>query len=161
MYTESLELYTNGRILDLGLDGLVDIVYSPPNHALQTSQGGGFSLLGGGRRDLSLTEHRYLPAGVKKPNPEVLKDILKETGANVSTALYVGDSLLKDIAMARDVGVLDVLASYGGVQHKSEYNVLREVSHWSDADVEKERSQIQLHPSVSIDRFQDILEYFQ
>jgi FMN phosphatase YigB (HAD superfamily) len=33
-YTESMAFYSNYRIRKLGLDGLLDSLYSPPDHAL-------------------------------------------------------------------------------------------------------------------------------
>ncbi|RWY66198.1 HAD family hydrolase [Rhizobium sp. WSM1325] len=162
IYTESLEIYTNGRIIDLDLDGIIDVVYSPPNHDLQAQQNEQISLLGEGRRSLKATKHRYLPAGVTKPNPEVLRDIIAEIGANPATTMYVGDSPMKDVAMAQEVGVLDVLARYGQAQHRPEYEILRMVSHWPDVDVEKERHNLQrpVEASVIIDSFEEVVRYF-
>jgi hypothetical protein len=47
------------------------------------------------------------------------------------------------VAMAQEVGVVDVLAEYGASQHKTEYELLRAVSHWADRDVEREREIIE------------------
>lgn len=46
---------------------------------------------------------------------------------------------MKDVAMAQKVGVVDVHAAYGVVQHRPEYDLLRRVSHWTADDVECER----------------------
>lgn len=51
---------------------------------------------------------------------------------------YLGDSLMKDIAMAQGAGVLDVHAAYGQAQNRPEYDLLRRVTHWTDADVARE-----------------------
>jgi len=51
----------------------------------------------------------------------------------------VGDSLFKDVAMARDAGIFDVHAKFGESQRLPEYDLLRKVSHWTDQDVERER----------------------
>lgn len=48
------------------------------------------------------------------------------------------DSLFKDVAMARDVGVYDVHAQYGESQRKPEYRLLQRISHWTEADVKRE-----------------------
>ena len=66
---------------------------------------------------------------------------------------------MKDVAMAQDAHVLDVFAEYGGVQHREEYELLRLVSHWTDADVQRERqiSAREVVPSYSIVRFNDVL----
>ena len=57
--------------------------------------------------------------------------------------MYLGDSLFKDIAMANDAGVTSVLAKYGVAQHREEYQLLREVTHWTDADVQREKEVVQ------------------
>jgi hypothetical protein len=54
----------------------------------------------------------------------------------------VGDSPTKDVAMAQDVGISDVYARYGRAQHTEAYDLLREVTHWSDADVEREKRSV-------------------
>lgn len=43
--------------------------------------------------------------------------------------------------MAQQVGVIDVWAEYGRVQHMEEYEQLRRVSHWPDDMIAKERSE--------------------
>jgi len=57
----------------------------------------------------------------------------------VETSTYVGDSLYKDVAMAKDAGVFGVWAEYGEARGQPGYDFLREVSHWTPEDVEKDR----------------------
>ena len=83
-----------------------------------------------------------------KPNPEVLLDIIREIGRVPSECVYLGDSKMKDVAMAQDAGVTDVLAGYGAVQHQEEYNLLREVSHWPDVDVKREFGTDSVRPKL-------------
>ena len=42
--------------------------------------------------------------------------------------------------MANDAGVVGVLAEYGKAQHREVYDLLRRVTHWSPAQVERERA---------------------
>jgi hypothetical protein len=77
--------------------------------------------------------------GSKKPDATVLKAILADLNVPEEECIYVGDSLFKDVAMAQDAGVEDVWARYGQAQSRPEYDLLREVTHWSDADVQRER----------------------
>ncbi|PDT13879.1 hypothetical protein CO670_25965 [Rhizobium sp. J15] len=70
----------------------------------------------------------------------MLLDIIKTVGATIDRCAYVGDSLFKDVAMARDVGVFDIHAKYGESQRRPEYDLLRQVSHWTEADVQREKS---------------------
>lgn len=159
IYTESLAFYTHNRIQRLGLDSLVDFIYSPADHDIPAgvthySQ----------REDDILThaKHLHIPAGIIKPDPAVLIDIVKEIAREPGECIYLGDSLMKDVAMAQDAGVMDVFAEYGGAQHKEEYELLRRVSHWTDADVqrEKETSKRTVKPSYVISSFSEIRQFF-
>ena len=161
LYTESLAYYTNFRVKRLGLDPLIDYVYSPPDHELPDFFLPKASLnAGNGDAVLAFAEHRNLPPGVVKPDPEVLLDIVKDVGREPTECIYLGDSLMKDIAMAQAALVTDVFAAYGGVQHKEEYELLRKVSHWTDDDVEREKqvSRMAVSPNRSIECFAEIAE---
>jgi FMN phosphatase YigB (HAD superfamily) len=159
IYTESLAFYTHDRIRRLGLDSLVDFIYSPADHDIPASVTH-YSQRDDG--DLTHAKHLHIPAGVIKPDPAVLIDIVREIGRPPSECIYLGDSLMKDVAMAQDAGVTDVFAEYGGVQHKEEYELLRRVSHWTDADVqrEKETSKRTVKPSYLISGFSEIRQFF-
>jgi len=113
-YTESMGFYSAYRLKRFGLDGVIDVLFSPEDHEMPT----GISLEKLRRHpdefyQLQVTEIRHTPPGELKPNPRVLLDILREIGAKPERCAYIGDSLFKDVAMARDVGVLDVHAQYG------------------------------------------------
>jgi phosphoglycolate phosphatase len=126
IYTESQSFYSFYRLKRLGLDGVVDRIYTPPDHDLPDS-----FLENGGRhysRDyyqLRYAEHRHTPRGELKPNPDLLQ--------------HIGDSRHKDIAMAKDAGVDYAWASYGEAQDTNAYEMLKLVTHWSDEDVEREK----------------------
>lgn len=141
-YTESGAFWTEWRIRNTGLDGVIDVLYSSEDHDL--AAGVDTSDLRTGHYDnsdygLQKTRHSRIPVGVLKPNAAILKSILEENKAAPDEAVYIGDSLMKDIIMAQDAGVLDAHAEYGVVQNKGEYNLLRQVTHWTDEDVERER----------------------
>ena len=55
-------------------------------------------------------------------------------------ALYVGDSLMKDIVMAQRAGVANAHAKYGEVLRLKEYALLQRVSHWPGRDVTREQT---------------------
>jgi hypothetical protein len=93
-----------------------------------------------GYYELDKTVCVTLAEGEKKPDPEILLDILRETNADARACIYVGDSLMKDVAMAQDAGITDVWAKYGTAQHREEYELLRRVTHWSKEDVEREKA---------------------
>jgi FMN phosphatase YigB (HAD superfamily) len=165
-YTESLAYYTIDRMRRLGLDGVIDFLYSPPDHDFP--EGVSPEMLRTRSPDhyrLERTIHRHTPRGALKPNVAVLGAILDNVGADRERTAYVGDSLMKDIAMAQRVGVIDVFAKYGVVVDQREYDLLRRVSHWSDRDIERERriaAGEAVEPTYTLERsFSEILEHFR
>ncbi|MFZ1411096.1 MAG: HAD family hydrolase [Micropruina sp.] len=142
-YTESLAYWTTWRIKHTGLDGVIDVLYSAPDHDLP--RGKRFEEMRSqpdASYDLNKTEHRHVPRGVLKPNAEVLLAILNSVGREPHEAVYIGDSLMKDIAMAQVAQVTDVHARYGEAQQHAGYDLLRRVTHWTDEDVERERAHV-------------------
>jgi len=165
-YTDSRAFYAGYRARKLGLDGLLDYLYSPPDHDLPG--GTNIEAIRSQPREayeFQKTVHRLLPEGEVKPNAKVLADILAGVGADPEQAIYVGDSLVKDIAMAQEAGVTDVFARYGVMQHREEYELLRRVSHWTDADIERERrtrSLQNIHASHTMtEAFGGLLDLFE
>lgn len=138
-YTESMEFYSAYRLKRFGLDGVIDLVFSPQDHVIPA----GVSLEKMRRQPdefygLQVTETRHTPPGELKPNARVLIDIITSVGASIDTCAYIGDSLFKDVAMARDVRVFDLHAKYGESQRRPEYELLKRVSHWTEKDVLRE-----------------------
>jgi len=163
-YTESLAYWTERRIQELQLDGLIDVLYSAPDH----DKPAGLDLAkkrkrANGEYGLRDTEHRHVPLGTLKPDPHVLTTILADRDQPASETVYVGDSLMKDVSMAQEVGVLDVFARYGQPKEGPEYELLRRVTWWSDADVARERAMWQgptVTPTYTIDNFSELLDLF-
>lgn len=137
-FTESKAFYTNYRFRKLGLDGLIDYLYSPEDHVIpeDTLESRFYTPES---YSFKKTIHRYTPEGEEKPNPEILLQIVSELGASVDEVVYVGDNILKDVFMAQQAGVTDVHALYGASQHKREYELLKKVTHWTPEMVERER----------------------
>lgn len=139
-YTESLAFVSASRIRRLELDGVIDAMYSPPDHdfpegvtrqQLRLQDPENYTLLH--------TQMFETPAGHRKPETVVLDSILDRLGVAREEAVYVGDSVMKDVQMARAMGVTDAWAEYGKVLSHPGYDLLRRVSHWTDEDVERER----------------------
>ena len=164
-YTESIAYWTEWRIKHTRLDGVIDVLYSAPDHDLPNGMTVG-SIRQRPPEDYGLkhTVHRHVGRGVVKPNEKVLRQILDECDRSVEAAVYVGDSKMKDIAMAQSAGVLDVHAKYGEVQERPEYGLLRRVSHWPDVAVEREESLItsdEVQPTLTLNaQFAEILPLF-
>lgn len=137
-FTESKAFYTNYRFRKLGLDGLVDYLYSPKDHSVPDGTLGA-RFYAPESYSFKYTVHRYTPENEVKPNPDILLQIIADLGASIEEVVYVGDNILKDIFMAQQAGVTDVHALYGASQHKREYELLRKVTHWTPEMVERER----------------------
>ena len=114
--------------------------------------------------ELKFTKHSPTPKGSLKPDAAVLQAIIDKVGGAPEECVYIGDSLVKDVPMAQEVGVTDVWAKYGEAQHKPEYALLKEVTHWPAAVVERER-QLKAHhanPSITLHHgFSELLTFFR
>lgn len=163
-YTESLAFYSNYRIRKLGLDGVIDILYSPPDHNLpENLTPEQIRQYPPGHYKFKFTKHKFTPKGKLKPNSEILESIIKDIGIPRARAIYIGDSLMKDIAMAQEAGVSDIWAKYGTVSHRPEYELLRKVTHWTQKQVEKEKqlSEKDIKPTYTLKKsFKELLNYF-
>lgn len=139
-YTESIAFWSEWRVRHTRLDGIIDALYSAPDHDLPAGLTiDDLRMLPPSDYGLKETRHKHIPRGVLKPSTLVLQSILDEQGFRPEEAVYVGDSLMKDITMAQRAGILDVYAKYGESQNRAGYDLLRRVSHWSDEDVARER----------------------
>lgn len=165
-YTESQSYWTRYRLKKTDLDLRVDFLYSAPDHDVPA----GVSLeqvrtMPSDYYELRLTQHRHTPRGVLKPSPEILRQILLEMKASPESAVYIGDSKMKDIAMAKQAGVFDVLIHHE--RHDGNYDLLRDVTHWTKADVEREKSMqaglagLDLQPRLEVQTFAELLEKFE
>jgi phosphoglycolate phosphatase-like HAD superfamily hydrolase len=162
-FTESKAFYTNYRFRKLGLDGLVEYLYSPQDHSMPDGTASA-RYYDADSYNFKRTIHRFTPEGEVKPNPGILLDIVADLGASVDEVVYVGDNILKDVFMAQQAGVTDVHAAYGASQHKPEYELLRKVTHWTPEMVERERRALRpggLIPTFVLDKeFRQILPIF-
>jgi phosphoglycolate phosphatase-like HAD superfamily hydrolase len=162
-YTESQAFYTNYRFRKLGLDGLIDYLYSPPDHAMPDDIES-TRLYAPETYKFQHTVHHVTPEGELKPNPDLLVDIITDLGVSKDEVVYVGDNILKDVHMAQQAGVTDAQALYGASQHKPEYELLRKVTHWTPEMVERERSALKpngLKPThILRNNFAEVLPLF-
>ena len=166
-YTESLAYYTGYRVRKLGLDGVLDYLYSPADHDLPSGLTPDvIRKYPAMTYEMNHTVHRSTPPGELKPNPDVLKAILSDVRGDPTAAVYVGDSLMKDVAMAQEAGVRDVYAKYGHNRDGPAYELLRAVTHWPDKDVQDEKDVLtapQITPThvleESIGELIDLFEY--
>lgn len=81
---------------------------------------------------------RVLSADDRKPNPKALLDICDDFRVLPSQVVYVGDSLTRDVYMARQAGVVSAWAKYGTEYDRSLWKYLTKVTHWTESDVQSE-----------------------
>ncbi|HEY6329917.1 MAG TPA: HAD family hydrolase [Blastocatellia bacterium] len=139
-HTDAMMFYAAYRVKQLGIERLFDGLVAPRDHGIPE----GVSL-----EDVRSSDdpERYVSAvpvadelnsATVKPDPIILRKILNDFGVSPEEAVYVGDSLHKDIHMAQSCGVYDVFARYGRNYNPQYYRQLVEITHWTDEDVERE-----------------------
>lgn len=78
---------------------------------------------------------RFLAQHERKPNPQVVRDIGESVGVPASSTVYVGDSIPRDIGMAKSAGAYAAWAKYGTQYSAEDWQSLVRVTHWTAADV--------------------------
>lgn len=91
---------------------------------------------------------RVIPRSERKPNPELLRDICSREGVRVQDTFYVGDSLTRDVSMAKTAGVTAIWAKYGTRYDARLWDSLVRVTHWTAADVAREANLSESHQSI-------------
>lgn len=164
-YTESLEFWTRWRIITNKLDGVLDEYYSSPDHDAPIGlEPSAIRHVSGDAYALTHTQHRHVAAGILKPAPAVLEQIMADHAVSPEETVYVGDTLMKDVEMAQRVGALDVWAEYGVNHRDPRYELLQRVSHWTDEMVQKEQDErpgVQPEPRYTLrESFAELLGIF-
>jgi FMN phosphatase YigB (HAD superfamily) len=107
----------------------------------------------------------FLRPDQRKPNPAILLTICQVYGVSPSNVLYVGDSISRDIGMAKEAGTRSAFAEYGLSYDKVHWSQLVRVTHWSEEDVRRNEETRKLYSGVKADvvlneAFGQILEHF-
>ena len=102
---------------------------------------------------------------IKKPDKDLLMKICKYEDFALSDVVYVGDSLTKDVYMAKMAGVTSVWANYDK-QENDYYQKLVDITSWTDQDFAREQKLKQrweansLSPDYTISQFDELLSLF-
>lgn len=108
--------------------------------------------------------HR-VPPEERKPNPRLLIDICTHEQVALAETWYVGDSLTRDISMAKAAGVKAIWAKYGLEYDKALWETLVRVTHWTEEDVCREsllnEKYAQVQPDYEIESFAAIKAIMQ
>ena len=150
-YTESAEENGFYRLRKLGIADLFHHVYVSDSQFERPD-------------DLPSSEKTQIVHG-KKPNPELLKQICVQESVAVSEAVYIGDSLTKDIYMAKVAGVGSVLCKYPPNSKGTNdfYPKLVAISHWTEKDFQREKEVKQIcqnnniRPDYVVDSFEQLI----
>jgi FMN phosphatase YigB (HAD superfamily) len=156
-YTDARLHNASYRVAMLGLVPLLARLYAPAHTVEPVRLGASPQYV----QDIPADFIRMLPAEDRKPNPRALLDIVGDFGIPPNEALYVGDSLVRDVYMARRAGVHAAWARYGTQYDRSLWDALVSVSHWTPEDVRREselRAEASdVEPDVELHRFADLL----
>ena len=126
-FTDSGEMNGFYRLLMLGISHLFNKVYvTNYEYAIP---------------DYIVKDHRVHEVPEGKPNPELLERIIKEEGIAKEEVLYMGDSLTKDIYMAKKAGVKCVQCKYPDFPDMADYSKkLFRISSWTDDVFAREKA---------------------
>ncbi len=124
-YTESAEENGYYRLSRLGIAELFSAVYVSDSPYKRPAH-------------LPSSDRTRVVSG-KKPNPELLRHILEVEGVAPEEAVYLGDSLTKDVYMAKKAGICAVQCQVAKIPDAKElYEKLVRISHWTREDFRRE-----------------------
>lgn len=134
-HTESKLYAVVDRLTRLGLTGYFQQIYcrERPSSKHPTPETGRTWLDRFPMQKVVELSHRQ-----RKPDPNVLLEICRVQKVSPAETAYVGDSVARDILMAKTAGVLAIWAKYGTIRPEDQYQHLVRISHWTSEDVERE-----------------------
>lgn len=160
-HSDSMMSYVSRRLRQLDVDELLTAVCAPRDHGIPATLDPTSVRRVPEAAVESRTLHLEFSPDIRKPDPATLDPVFKELGVARAEALYVGDSLSRDILLARRAHIVDVWAQYGARRDDPLYRELLETTYWTEAEVaEEERLRRELGdtaPSNAISSFEEIL----
>lgn len=105
----------------------------------------------------------------RKPNPQLIKEVCESENVTINETIYLGDSMTKDIYMAKMAGVTSVLCQYPYDEKVQEdlYSKLVAISHWTDSDFKRELAiketckKENIQPDYKIRSFDEVFSIIQ
>jgi FMN phosphatase YigB (HAD superfamily) len=158
-FTDSPKPFSLFRVKELKLDKVIDRIYGPDLDFNSRSSISNVS----SSNNTNIFDFKKIPLGMSKPNQAILDLILNDYNISRTEAIYIGDSLIRDVSMAKSASVIDVWAKYGDSINRPEYDLLRRVSHWSKQKIDNEKllSTLEIKPTYCLESsFKDILDFF-
>lgn len=134
-YTDSTYFAALGRLERLGLSDLFARVYCRERGQSH------FPKFSTGAPEIQNSNKVVeIPSHQSKPNPRVLGDIVIAQHHNMENVAYVGDSLSKDVLMAKRAHCYSIWAKYGAHTDARMYERLIRISHWTAEDILNEKN---------------------
>lgn len=102
-----------------------------------------------------------VPDSERKPNPRLLLDIASKENAIPSDSYYLGDSLHKDIAMAKEAGFVAIWAKYGTKYSQEKWKILLDITPWTSEEVTASQIKIiekRARPDFTIDCITEVID---
>jgi FMN phosphatase YigB (HAD superfamily) len=131
-HTEASAANAVFRLQKLGVAGLVKPLYALEGLGLDHPSPERLI-----KYDSYLRDVRFLGHHQRKPDVSVLLNICKDQGVSPERTLYIGDSIVRDIGMAKAAGVWAAWAEYGTKYDPELWNRLVRITHWTKEDVER------------------------
>ena len=160
-HTDAMMAYADLRLEQLGLSGLIDELVATEDHPVPAGARDDLSYLPLSRfREHSAAQHTSIPTELRKPHPQPLLALLTRYNVRPQEALYVGDSLFRDVAMAQAAGIVDVYAAYGRSYAPELWQRLVDVTHWTAEDVRREQllASAPVKPSHRVNSFRALID---
>lgn len=163
--TDALRFHVEYRLRQLGIVDFFDVLVSPPDHSLPVGTSLEDVRFYASQEDYETKipiKIDTIPA-VRKPDPRFIIPLLERCGVHPKEAVFIGDSLVRDVLMAQNCGVHDILADYGRDYNSTNYAELLKITYWTEREVEEEKRlrETKISPTFVVSSFPRILEVIQ
>ena len=107
-------------------------------------------------------DKKIITVKAKKPNSSVLTSICKNENCETGDVVYVGDSLTKDVYMAKLANMTSVWVDYPK-KNNNYYDLLVDITSWSEEDFKREKELKEqyisagIKPDYTISKFSQVL----
>lgn len=159
--SDSMMSYVSRRMRQLEIDTLFDAICAPKDHGVPAHIPADLVRRAPLEDVVARTVHVETPAELRKPDPRLIRPALSMFGIEAEEVVLVGDSLSRDVLLARRAGVRDVWARYGQNHDPDQYEELLKITYWSQSEIDEEarlRREVEGSPPTDvIDRFPDLL----
>lgn len=107
-------------------------------------------------------DKKIITVKTKKPDKDILITICKQEKCSISETVYIGDSLTKDVYMAKMANITSIWANYPK-DNNNYYNLLVDITSWSEEDFKREKELKEqyisagIKPDYTISKFSQVL----